>query len=246
MKLMYLSQDAIDDIKINFNDYKSHFTDRTNVWFMNVFKSKGWIRESKIECKDFVLDKSPNTNISDRKNIEIIYDAMKHLNPANAIDERLWAGILFGQLWDFVQYRRAYELASGKERDILNSFFFMRGTKRSCFMNCLSRLWWTGFLLYDTQNSDKYAAADIICENAYASNILLFSSNNFSSNKDLALGLLDCLTELKAKGTVIKREHFVESNKYLNCIGGVVLLDTITRSEVKQMIAEHLDKLKIA
>ena len=246
MKLMYLSQNAIDDIKINFNKYKSHFKDNTNDWFMKHFKEKDWIHESKIECKDFILDQSANTNISDRKNVEIIYDAIINLYPANALEERLWAGILFGQLWDFVKYRRAKELASNDEMQILTSFFFMRGTKRSCFINCLSRLWWTGFLLYDANNSNKYAAVDIICENAYASNILLFSSNNFSSNKELALGVLDCLAKLKENGTVIKREHFVEANKYLNCLGGVVLLDTITRAEVKQIITEHLDKLKIS
>jgi len=246
MKLMYLSQEAIDDIKLNFNKYKSHFMDETNDWFMRLFSEKGWIHESKIECKDFLLDYSEDTNISDRRNIEIVFDAMRTLNPANAMDERLWAGILFGQLWEYVRYRRKEELASGNERDILNSFFFMRGTKRSCFMNCLSRLWWTGFLLYDSENANHFAAADLMCENAYASNILLFSSNNFVSNKNLALGLLDCLGELKKNGVAIKREHFVQANKYLNCLGGVVLLDTITRDEAKQIVGEHLVKIGIA
>ena len=67
MRLMYLSQDAIDDIKLNFKHYKPHFSDDTNEWFMRLFQEKGWIYESKIECKDFVLDYSPDTNISDRK-----------------------------------------------------------------------------------------------------------------------------------------------------------------------------------
>ncbi len=246
MKLMYLSQEAIDDIKLNFKKYKAHFTDNTNEWFMKTFKEKGWIHESKIECKDFTLDYSADTNISDRRNIEIIYEAMRNLTPANAMDERLWAGILFGQLFDFVKYRRADDLKSGDERAILNSFFFMRGTKRSCFMNCLSRLWWTGFLLYDSHNSNHYEAIDLICENAYASTILLFSSNNFVSNKALALGVLDCLEERKAKGEAIKREHFVQANKYLNCLGGVVLLDTISREEAKKIVSEHLDKIMVA
>ncbi len=246
MKLMYLSQDAIDDIKLNFNKYKPHFLDATNEWFMRLFREKGWINESKIECNNFVLDYSANTNISDRKNVEIIYDAMRNLSPSNALDERLWAGILFGQLWDFVKYRRGEELVSGDERKVLNSFFFMRSIKRSCFMNCLSRLWWTGFLLYDTDNPNHYAAADLICENAYASTILLFSSNNFVSNKELALGVLDCLTDIKANGTALKRDHFVQANKYLNCLGGAVLLDTMSRSEAKQIVTEYLRKLRIA
>ena len=243
MRLMYLSQEAIDDIKINFNKYKSHFTDGTNEWFLKYFERNGWIHESKIQCADFTMDYNPDMNVSDRKNVEIIYEAMKDLSPANASDERLWSGILFGQLWDFVQYRRADALASGDEREILNSFLFMRGTKRSCFMNCLSRLWWTGYLLYDKSNADHYAAIDLMCETAYASNIILFSSNNFVSNKDIALGVLDCIAERKAKGEKIGRYHFVEANKYLNCIGGVSLLDTITRKEAKNLVHARLDKV---
>lgn len=34
MQLMYLSQEAINDIKMNFKKYKSHFNDDTNEWFM--------------------------------------------------------------------------------------------------------------------------------------------------------------------------------------------------------------------
>lgn len=245
MKLMYLSRDAIDDIKYNFKKYKSHFMDDTNEWFMRYFQEKDWIHESKIECENFVLDYSLDKNVSDRKNIEILHDALKNLTPSNALDERLWAGMLFGQLWAFVKYRRAEELASGEEQKILNSFFFMRGTKRSCFINCLSRLWWTGFLLYDLKSENRYAAIDLICENAYPSTILLFASNNFVSNKELALGIIDCLRDLKASGHQIKRAHFVQATKYLNCLGGVVLLDTITREEVKDIIAKHLNKLQL-
>lgn len=243
MRLMYLSQEAIDDIKVNFKKYKSHFTDDTNEWFIKHFERNRWIHESKIQCVDFTMDYDSDMNVSDRKNVEIIYEAMKDLSPANASDERLWAGILFGQLWDFVQYRRSDALASGDEREILNSFFFMRGTKRSCFMNCLSRLWWTGYLLYDKNNTNHYAAIDLMCETAYASNIILFSSNNFVSNKDIALGVLDCIAERKAKGEKIGRYHFVEANKYLNCIGGVSLLDTMTRKEAKNLVQVRLDKV---
>lgn len=242
MKLMYLSQEAIDDIKINFRKYRKHFNDNTNKWFMKLFKDNDWIHESKIECPEFEMDYNQDYNISDRKNVEIVYEALKTLSPALASDERLWAGILFSQLWEFVQYRRADELSSGNERDVLNSFFFMRGIKRSCFMNCLSRLWWTGHLLYDKSKDDPYAAVDLICENAYSSNIILISSNNFVSNKNLALGVLDCIAERKKNGEKIGRYYFVEANKYLNCVGGVSLLDTMTREEAKDLADKGLKR----
>lgn len=243
MKLMYLSTEAIDDIKLNFDYYRAHFKDSNNQWFMAHFEKKRWIHDSKVECSDFEMNYDSDYNVSDRKNVEIVYEALKNLSPALALDERLWAGVLFSQLWKFVQYRRADELASGDERAVLNSFFFMRGIKRSCFINCLARLWWTGYLLYDPLKSDHYTAIDLICESAYASNIMLFSSNNFVSNKNLVLGVLDCIAERKARGEKIGRYHFVEANKYLNCMGGISLLDTLSRDETKAIVDKRLDKM---
>lgn len=240
---MYLSQEAINDIKLNFDRYKDHFIDATNEWFRKEFEKNNWIHESKIQCTDFEMDYSEDYNISDRKNVEIVYDALRDLNPVFASDERLWAGMLFTQFWKYVQYRRRKELQSGNRQDVLNSFFFMRGTRRSSFINCLSRLWWTGHLLYDSSNENHYKAVDLICERAYSSNIVLFSSNNFTANKNLALGVMDCIAERKSAGEEIGRYHFVEANKYLNCIGGVSLLDTISREEAKIMADKRLAKL---
>lgn len=243
MKLMYLSRDAINDIKENFDKYKDYFLNETNEWFIKEFDKNNWIHESKIECSNFEMDYSEDYNVSDRKNVEIVYSALYDLSPALASDERLWAGMLFTQLWKYVQYRRAKELMSGNKQDILNSFFFMRGTRRSCFINCLSRLWWTGYLLYDASDSNHYKAVDIICGRAYASNIVLFSSNNFTANKNFAFGVMDCISERKSNGEEIGRYHFVEANKYLNCIGGVSLLDTISREETKLLVDNRLKKV---
>ncbi len=242
MKLIYIDNEAINDLKINFEDYRGHFLDSDNQWFVNRFREKGWMHESKIECKDFELDMDDNYDVSDRKNIEIVYEAMKDLNPSNALDERLWAGVLFCQLWDFVQYRRKKELRSDDYREVLNSFVFMRGTKRSCFINCLSRLWWTGYLLYDGDKKNHYELIDMISESAYASNIILLSSNNFFSNKNLALGVLDCIKQRKDKGEEIKRHHYVEANRYLNCVGGIRLLDMMTRAETCDVVMGRLNK----
>lgn len=243
MRLIYLSQEAIDDIKINYGKYKKHFMDESNEWFLERFKKNEWMHESKIQCEDITLNMDEDYNISDRKNVEILYDALRDLSPALASDERLWSGMLFCQFWDYVKYRRRAELEQGLERDVLNSFLFMRGTKRSCFMNCLSRLWWTGYLLYDASNIEHYKAVDLITESAYSSNIVLISSNNFVSNKNLALGVLDCIMKRKQAGEKIGRYHFVEANKYVNCIGGITLLDSMSREEARNLANRRLNKL---
>lgn len=243
MNLYYISQAAIDDLKINYSRYEKHFQDVSNKWFVDKFTKNDWIHKSKIEIEDIELNMDDNYSISDRKNIEIVYEAMKDLSPSLATDERLWAGMLFCQFWNYVKYRRKEELISNNERNILNSFLFLRGSKRSCFVNCLSRLWWTGYLLYDFEAADHYQAINLVCENAFASNIMLISSNNFISNKNLALGVMDCIARRKTAGDKIGRYHFVEANKYLNCLGGTSLLDVMTRAEVCTVVNKRLNKL---
>ena len=242
MIIPYLSQDAINDIKVNFSKYKKHFQDETNDWFINEFKKNGWLKDSKIHCDEINLNFDEDFNISDRRNVEILYSAMKNLSPAHASDERLWAGLLFGKLWKFVRYRRAAELASGDEQDIKNTFFFMRGTRRSCFVNFCSRLWWAGYLLCEPASEDHSAELDLVCGRAFASNMLLLSSSNMTSNRHVLHGALDCLLYRQTHGDTIERYHFVNSLKYLNSLGGVMLLDTLSRIEIAQLVNRQLNK----
>ena len=243
MKIYFLEQDAIDDIKTNYKKYSKHFLDENNTWFIDYFNKNNWLKEVKnLECEDILMDMNDDFNVSDTKNIKIVYDAMKKLSPAVATDERLWAGLSFTYFWKYIKYRRFDEINSGDEWKVLNSFFFMRGKKRSCFVNCLSRLWWTGYLLYDSSAKNPYEAAELISESAFASKIMLISSNNFVSNKNLALGVLDCIKRRKQAGEKIDRYHYVEANKYINCIGGTQLLDTLSRNEVMKLTNKILNK----
>lgn len=243
MNLMYLEQKAVDDLRTNFRHYEKHFTDKSNAWFLKEFGKHNWIKESKIQCPEFDFDYNDDYNVSDRKNVIIFHGALKDLTPANALDERLWAGMIFGNFWDYIQYRRRTELKSGNRKKVLNSFVFNDGAKRSCFVNCLSRLWWAGFLLYDDTVSDHYQALDIIAEKAFPSNILLLSSNNFTSNKNLVLGIIDGIRERKQAGGKITRNHIVDAYKYFNCIGSITLLDMLSRNKVKNLTMNELDRL---
>lgn len=93
VKLIYLSQEAVDNIKIDFRKYRKHFKDETNEWFVQHFEKNGWMQESKIQCDEFSLDMDEDYDISDRKNVEVLYEALRDLSPSLAADERLWSGM---------------------------------------------------------------------------------------------------------------------------------------------------------
>ncbi|MBC9874915.1 hypothetical protein H1I77_09150 [Macrococcus bohemicus] len=108
------------------------------------------------------------------------------------------------------------------------------------FVNVLSRLWWVGHLTYDAKRKDPYELTKFFCESDFSARAVIFFSSNFTSNKDLGLGILSAIYRLKQDGVDIKRDHFVQANKYLNLIGGVTLLDLKKRAEVEEEIYKHL------
>jgi hypothetical protein len=72
--------------------------------------------------------------------------------------------------------------------------------------------------------------------------MLLLSSSNMTSNRHVLHGALDCLLYRQAHGDTIERYHFVNSLKYLNSLGGVMLLDTLSRIEIAQLVNRQLNK----
>ena len=55
--------------------------------------------------------------------------------------------------------------------------------------------------------------------------------------------MLDCIIKRKEAGDNVGRYHFVEANKYINCIGGITLLDSMSREEARDLANKRLNKL---
>lgn len=243
IRLQYITEDALDELRTEFDTFKEHYQDNTNEWFLNHLNITNGLQDSGIECDNFIeeLSYAEDYKISDLENVKKIYSALKKLDPSTASDERLWVGLAHSQLWDYVKYRRKNEIESYDDNKIKNSFFFTRSNKRSLFINCISRLWWTGFLTYDSDAENPYHLTEVICNNAFASTILLVSSNNFIANKKVTKGYLMSLKEREAMEGKIGRYHFVKAAKYLNNLGSATLLDSLEELEIKEIVDEFLN-----
>ena len=245
MMLEYVTTEVLHDLEANFQNQKLHYINQDKEWFDEYFKKTEGLRPSKIECEEFVLDieeRDDKFNLSDLNNIKTLYTALRNLPIALASDSRLWTGLSFNQLWYYVTARRKEEIVSGGDKNILNSFFFTYGAKRSAHIHCISRLWWAGHLTYDETRSDPFELTELICRGAFASTIMLFSSSNFTANKNLSLGILDSIKKRSDAGERIERKHFVDSTKYLNQMGAVTILDTLSREKTTDLIDKFFNK----
>src|SRR5699024_5481301 len=174
---------------------------------------------------------------------KIMYESLKHLTVSQATQERLWSGLAHVQLRNFAFYRLQNELEEKKDKRINTAMFFLNGNKRSLFVHILARLWWAGYMTYDEENKENpYWLTDFFTEKDFSARCVTFFSSNFTSNRNITKGILRTLVKWQENGINIKRDHFVQANKYLNVVGGAMILDVLSTEEVEEMVDEYLKK----
>lgn len=244
MKIKFLSEEALQDLRANFETYKTHYYKKDDPWFDAYFQKEGHLIESKVEFEKPIFNNDENYMVSDFENVKVIYESLKHLTVAQATQERLWAGLAHVQMRDYIYYRIANDIEKKNDKRIQSAIFFTNGAKRSLFVHVLARLWWVGYMTYDESNKENpYWLTEFFCSADFSARCVVFFSSNFTSNPAITKGILRALVELRDEGVDIKRAHFVEANKYLNISGGAMVLDLLEKDEVKEMIEKRVRKV---
>lgn len=241
MKLKFLSTETLIDLRTNYGAYKEHYYNRDDEWFDQYFSQPGRVLESKIDFEKPDLNIDDDYNISDPENVKILYNSLKHLTVNQATQERIWSGLAHLQLRDYFYYRMKKELDKHNDKRINTGIFFKQGKKRSLFVHILARLWWVGYMTYDEENEENpFWLTDFFTEKDFSARATLFFSSNFTSNRNITKGILKTLYDWQQQGIFVGRDHFVQANKYLNVVGGAMILDVLTTEEVEEMVNDYL------
>ena len=214
------------------------------------FDSKGLITTLKVDCPDLELNidldmSSDDSHDTDGENVKRLYEGLKALPPNIAAKPEFWGSYIHSFMYEYVVYRSETKRECYDERSILRDFFCRSMTeqpRRMLVVNLLSRLWWTGRMIYDDKNKDPYHFVDLLTKSAYNSKILLLASSTASSNHEIFMGLLDAVKQFKENNNLddVNRTHFVPCTKHLNAIGAVRMIDTLTRTEIKDICLDVL------
>lgn len=241
MKLKFITDETLMDLRTNYEAYKEHYYNKDDEWFEHYFSKEGRVLESKIDFEMPELNMDENFTISDSENVRIIHDSLKHLTISQATQEKLWSGLAHLQLRDYFYYRMAQELEGKNDKRINTGIFFKNGKKRSLFVNVIARLWWVGHMTYDGTNKDNpYWLTDFFTGKDFSARATIFFASNFTSNRNITRGVLKVLYRWEKNGIQVKRDHFVQANKYLNVVGGAMVLDMLTTDEVEDMLEKYL------
>ncbi|MCR4717283.1 MAG: hypothetical protein K5656_08885 [Lachnospiraceae bacterium] len=249
MKLCFMKQDAIDFVKHNIDRlYIHYYQDETNDWIEEEYGSDPFI--DFMEIPDFELASLDAMSIgeADFDNCKILYNNLRNLSESQASDERLWAGLCNGTFYSYMRARYDYPNRELKKKEtdasaVLSRFFFSDNNRRTgYFRNGLAKCWWVGRSTFDKDNDNHYERLDIIGANDLTTKVSdIFFSNTFSSNQTILSGICNALKYFKDRGISLdEKDHIRASMKYLNAVGGSILLDTLTVEEITKLIVDRI------
>lgn len=242
MQIKTFTDDGLVTMKSAIKANAKHYAANRKVLFDHLIEEEGSIQKTVFKVPDFELVTNEPLKASDLSNVRILHSVLGNLPKRLLVQETLWSELSHDELWDYVQFRCAKKIKSGKPDKIAQSYFFTTGFKRSLFVHCVARLWWTGELIYDESASDPYHFLRLF-EKGLTGKIVLFSSSSFTANKNVSLGILDAINAKCPQSNEIDRDYFTEATKYLNRISGVTLLDAIPRDEIAYKVMTHLARI---
>ena len=107
MKVHFLTENALEALRVNLSGNLKHYADKNNDWIYNYFGEETPFIEYKQEFPEFKLSFNSEEDIGkiDVNNTITLYSAMKSLTDTQATDERLWSGMCHCDFWDFLQER---------------------------------------------------------------------------------------------------------------------------------------------
>ena len=217
------------------------------------FDDKGFVDILNVDCPEFSFDFELKTDESDPHstdydNVVVLHTAMKDLPPAVAANPQFWAWEAHIDFPEYIHNRSETERGKYNEDDVLRDFFcrIATGQRRALVTNPLSRLWWTGRLLLDEENTeDPYHFVRHFTSSAFNSKIVLFASSTAASNHDVAMGMMDAVEQFKHEFNLpdITRREILACTKYLNSIGAVRMIDTLSRQEIGDICLKRMKEV---
>lgn len=236
MKIKYCNDNFLEVLKADFDKYIEIFINKDEEK-LNEIISNGNILEGNVEFRYIQLKNSENSNNPERDNIKIIRETLGHLKPVQATEEKLWVAMYLTYYREhFFEYVNKVKSVKKYKEKIKSALLFTHGVNRSLIVHNLARLWWLGYYLYDSENkSNPYELLDFYTNSKdIIGKSTVFFSSNLTSNRQILFGILEGIKYLTEQDEISNvRKYYIEINRYFNSIGGVQLLDFLTREEVR-------------
>lgn len=243
MKLNFLKEVPLETLRKNIDMNLNNYMLETNEWIFSFFEDGTPFLQLEKEVNDFeMITSEERPEKTDIENIRKIYSELKNLSIVEATSENLWVGLAHSNFWKYIKYRASFDKSFPTQETINRSFFFSNGKRRSLIFHPLSRLWWTGHLVYEEGRTDPFELLNVFRTDFQTKLLYLFSSN-FSNSDKITKSFLNVIHNFEKNGVKINRRIFSETIMYLNILGGTYILDYFETDELKEKITRKIDTL---
>jgi Family of unknown function (DUF6339) len=208
-------------------------------WFNEHFKGEEWFFDSKLSYK--IASLNPEAKF-DLDNAISLHSALP-LTRVQAADERLWVYLSLVTYWDYTFRRWNIDFNLDKESSqrttVLTRYAMLLDSQsdRPLLRNAISRLWWVTEMTIDYNRKDKYELTKIILSNTDVYQQVM--ERSFSRNEVVIRAILELFSEL-GEEVYLKKRFYRNILKEFNAIGGVVMLDLLTKEELKEYVRNNL------
>ena len=243
MKVKYFIESAYNDLFDTISNNAELYYTENGAWVSKRFGDAKFCKESRIDVSLPPLDAKND----EYTNVLSIHNAFKDkITPKQASNPYLWTYLSHCEYWDYTFNRWAKAEMS---IDTIKQRFFCgpeEGNRIGFLRNSISRLWWFGYLTYQEDSPTPYKLTELMLTNSDLCQSII--ERNFSMNKEISIGILSAIQEInddptmRDVGAVNNGDHYEWRPlcKYINRYGGVALLDTLTRDDIKKLSYDFL------
>ena len=266
MRLTYFLEDAYDKLwnarETNISKY-----DSSDEWLADFFGEQEYMRESTIDLSLPKLRFTSRLLTSEKTeediaNVKLLYGSLQKLSPLQASNPYLWGCLTHTVYRPYTVHRwlddKKYVQAdikkkltrierrffvTNRERSI-NATSQERANHRALHHNAISRLWWYGYMSYDSKDSNNpFRLTEILVQNTKVCSD--FMNTPCCWNRIVGKGILravDDISKSHIKGGMAGA--FRALKKYLNRYSAVSSLDYLSEDEVYSLCMEFFKTLR--
>ena len=168
----------------------------------------------------------------------LLYQALKDLTPHQATDGRLWTCLCHTTYREYVRLRwLSNNRKTNIDKTILDHYFVngIRGLRRD---NGISRLWWLGFIAHQVNKRNPKHVLKLINRTADI-RLNLIDRPSICSNVRVLRAICKTMDKFLDSDTLFQRENFRLWMIALNRWGGILVLDTLSNSDLGELIDDE-------
>ena len=242
MKIKTCDEEFLEEVKRDFDTkYIDLYRNLDRKGIQELFNSD-FVYDTSLEFDYQKLSNTlPNSEIY-IYNIKRFYEPLRSLTNVQATREELWFTMINTIYLDYLlDYLKTVVNYKDFDQKIKNAIFYNGSNIRAQLIQRISRYWWMGYRTYDEKNKQNpYWLMEFFFENDGSGKSIGFFSSKLTNNKEIALGIIEGIYLSRDK-VINRKETYATVNKYFNAMGGVRILDIMTREEVKKETIEYIN-----